>query len=499
MSSSDAIKVAVERLQTRIDHAIGSSNLVVIKGVIYDARHFKPRDKLGYERPLQHLEEYAKELAAKNGEDLKLTDTEVDTETDTASLTSDATPASHFTGESDIESGAAAGTPDGRKGVDGISRGYDRAVRALGARLLYVQGKDNQAQLDPLKSLRHSLLQILPHAGEVEQLVARGLRPVALGSALIGDAKEIGGDDQKKVYVMSIRMIKFYMDVDSKAQLGALVEGVQTEYTANTARRDAVRARRKEIEGEKQYPRFQQALALLLQNSELPDDAAFRIDLRKNIEVTLSDIYSQPLPNTERFESLVAEASPLVAAELEQVHAAFIESKQRHDATKTSEYSAVLSELIDMVAEAKQNSNVEFDDDDRANLSRAVRLSVVNGEGQPEAPGQLLSVDTRSTARFENLVSMATPPMLSRLHALRGIFRTALAVIEEAAAKRAANKSWLQNLWVGAKQAGPKKTHVETEDSKEMRRMRKALTRGRRGGLADEADMMSPIAGARQK
>eukprot|EP01043_Picozoa_sp_COSAG02_P121078 COSAG02_NODE_57892_length_279_cov_0.577778_1_plen_38_part_10 len=38
-------------------------------------------------------------------------------------------------------------------------------------------------------------------------------------------------------------------------------------------------------------------MSLLLQSSELPDDAEFRGSLRKNIEATLTEIYSQAQPN----------------------------------------------------------------------------------------------------------------------------------------------------------------------------------------------------------
>ena len=87
-----------------------------------------------------------------------------------------------------------------------------------------------------------------------------------------------------------------------------------------------------------------------------------------------------------------------------------------------------------------------------------------------------------------------------------------LLLVEEEAAKRATNKSWLESVWVNARAAGPEKALEESAESTEMRRMRKALARGRRGGLAVETAErenpqsiaqtklgMSPIAERRQE
>ena len=47
-STESTVREAAERLQDRVDRAIGSTNLAVIKGVLYDARKFRPKEKLGY-------------------------------------------------------------------------------------------------------------------------------------------------------------------------------------------------------------------------------------------------------------------------------------------------------------------------------------------------------------------------------------------------------------------------------------------------------------------
>ena len=282
-----------------------------------------------YDRPLQHLEAYARELAANQGEGYSSAMSE--TETETASMATDSVSVTgsgidQLTTDLSGDDSAAAGKGGtaagkvGRRGMDNISRKYDRAVKTLGQYVMYVQAKDATKQAHPQLALRQSLLQVLPHDREVDELLDRGLRPVELGSTLVGSVAISGTTQQdRKIYVMSIRMVKYYMDVRSKPELRAMMEAVRSEYQADRTRRGAVRTRKREIEGEIQYPKFQRALTTLLQNEELPDEAQLRMDLRRNIEITLTDIYSQAVPNTERFDSLVAEASSGVAKELKAV------------------------------------------------------------------------------------------------------------------------------------------------------------------------------------
>lgn len=211
-STASDVREAVQRLQARIDSAIGSSNLAVIRGVLYDAKHFEGgQATLGYERPLEHLKQYAKELA---GESEAGVSTETETETDTGST-------SEQTGTGDDSSASASelvgGGSVGRKGIDGISRQYDRAVRDMAAKLLYVQGSERQ-KLDPAKALRTSLLTVLPHTEEVDRLIARGLRPVEMGAALIGGNTLVSDAKERSTYVMSIRSVKYYFDISDKVK-----------------------------------------------------------------------------------------------------------------------------------------------------------------------------------------------------------------------------------------------------------------------------------------
>ena len=167
--------------------------IAVIRGVLYDAKHFD--GELGYERPLEHLRDYAKDLGMSSSE----SESESEGEGSSMLLIS----GSSDSDDGDDQDGESAGADDertqsplaafnadgaaspvvevGPKGLDNISKAFDREVASLASILTNVQGSV-RAQADPDKTLRKSLMIVLRSEYEFEQLKLRGLRPVAMGS-----------------------------------------------------------------------------------------------------------------------------------------------------------------------------------------------------------------------------------------------------------------------------------------------------------------------------
>ena len=460
-STASSVKLAVGRMQQRIDGALGSGNLQVIKGVLWDAKHFPDKEKLGYEGPIDYLRKYAKELGMSSSE--SESDTESDTVTDSARTHTTnseegsviASPLAQAAGEVSPQASPKAKGP---KGVDGISKTYDREVAAVAATLSYVQGDERQ-QKNPDQTLRKHLLMVLPSHYEMEQLKARGLRPVAMGSVTVHGSE----DRERTSWVMAIRGTKFYCNVEAKADLVKLLDRVEQAYRTEMERKSTVKARRKEIEGEKRYPRFQRAMVLLLQNPEFPDEMDFRMDLRESVEATLTDIYSQPHPNPERFNKLSDGASPSVMGDLNKVHDAFVESKQRHAAAKSDSYLAAVEEVL-------RSLPADFDSpEDEDKYRELIRQQLRDAVIDPEPKS------------YMDLLQTVPASVRVQMDKAAACFDAEQKRMESEAMKKKSNAAWLANLWKGIT---PDKEE-DNEDTKQIRRMKKALARGRRMGVVD--------------
>ena len=479
----DSIKLMRNKLQDRIDGAIGTSNLDVIRGVLYDAKHFD--GELGYERPLEHLRDYAKDLGMSSSE------SESDDEEGSSMLL--------ISGSSDSDDGAAPDGDDGAgadeeramsplaafnsdgaaspqpaevgpKGLDNVSKAYDREVANFASVLTYVQGSTRE-QADADKTLRKSLLIVLRSEYEFEQLKLRGLRPVAMGSVSVHGTE----DRTRQTWVMAIRGIKFYCGVETKPELQAILEKIEVQYRNEMNRRSEVKHRRKEIEAEKQYPRFQRAMVNLLQLPEFPDEQDFRMGLRKSVEATLTDIYSQPHPNPERFTALLTDASETVAEALKTVHSTFVESKQRHAATKSDAFEAAVEELL---RQLPTTDSMEEDEEYQEQITKQLRLAVIDSNPK----------------RFDKLLANVAPVVKAALEKCRDAFTTVLKNLEAEAQRKKMNAGWLTSLWGGI---APDK-EVDDASSRELRRIRKALARGRRGGMVDQQAIAEQEAEARR-
>ena len=459
-STASSVKLAVGRMQQRIDGALGSGNLQVIKGVLWDAKHFPDKEKLGYEGPIDYLRKYAKELGMSSSE--SESDTESDTVTDSARThTTDSEEGSVIASPLAQAAGEVSPTgpkAKGPKGLDGISKTYDREVAAVAATLSYVQGDERQ-QKNPDQTLRKHLLMVLPSHYEMEQLKARGLRPVAMGSVNVHGSE----DRERTSWAMAIRGVKFYCNAEAKADLVKLLDRVEQAYRTEMERKSTVKARRKEIEGEKRYPRFQRAMLLLLQNPEFPDEMDFRMDLRESVEATLTDIYSQPHPNPERFNKLLDGASPSVMGDLNKVHDAFVESKQRHAAAKSDSYLAAVEEVLRSLP--ADFDSPEDEDKYRELIRQQLRDAVIDPE--PKSYTDLLQTVPASVRVLMDKAAASFDAEQKRM--------------ENEAVKKKTNAAWLANLWKGIT---PDKEE-DNEDTKQIRRMKKALARGRRMGVVD--------------
>ena len=436
----------------------------VIRGVLYDAKHFD--GELGYERPLEHLRGYAK--------DLGISSSESDSDDSSALLGSDSSDTDEADEDEDEDEdgpspvvGSTGGEmrnsglkveATGPRGLDNISKRYDREVAALASSLTYVQGSVRE-QKDPVKTLRRCLLTVLRSEYEFDQLKQRGLRPVAMGS-VSAHGKE---DRTRTTWVMSLRGVKFYCGVETKAELQEILNKIETAYRTQANRSDSVRARKKEILLEKQYPPFQIAMADLLQLPEFPDEQEFRMELQKSVEATLTDIYSQAQPKPERFDSLLVDATDTVAQALRMVHSTFIESKQRHAATKAEDFESAVAEVV---SQLPATDSVEADERKRAKFTKQLRIALIDPD--PKRYGQLLE--------------SVAPVARSALENARDAFVKALGRIEADAQRRKFNAGWLESIWKGV---APEK---EKEDAtmRELRRIKKALTRGRRGAIMDK-------------
>jgi hypothetical protein len=465
VSSVNSVTMARNRLQDRIDGAIGTSNLDVIRGVLYDAKHFD--GDLGYERPLEHLRDYAR--------DLGLSSSESESEEDSSALLgSDSSDDDAEDDEGDDVVGspqsltaiseAGEASPQGQlpavgpKGLDNISKAYDRLVAALAATLTYVQGTGRE-QKDPEKTLRKSLLIVLRSEYEFDQLKQRGLRPVAMGSVSV-HGKE---DRTRTTWVMAIRGVKFYCGVDTKPELQEMLNKIEAAYRLEMDRKQSIKERKKEIQSEKQYPRFQRAMVNLLQLPEFPDEQEFRMGLRKSVEATLTDIYSQPHPNPERFDALLADATETVAEALRAVHSTFVESKQRHAAVNSEGFQAAVAELV---RQLPSTGSIDEDDEYQEQIEKQLRLAVIDSEPK----------------RFEKLLANVAPVVRTALEKTRETFSAALKQIEADAERKKMNAGWLDSLWKGI---APDK-EVDDATTRELRRIKKALARGRRGAMIDK-------------
>ena len=274
---------------------------------------------------------------------------------------------------------------------------------------------------------------------------------------------------------MAIRGVKFYCGVETKPELQAILGKIEVQYRGEMDRRTEIKHRRKKIEAEKQYPQFQRAMVSLLQLPEFPDKQDFRMGLRKSVEATLTDIYSQPQPNPERYNALLADATETVAEALRLVHSTFVESKQRHAATKSDGFEAAVEELL---RQLPTTDSIEQDEEYQEQITKQLQLAVIDSDPK----------------RYDKLLANVAPVVRAALEKCRSAFRLALTDLETEAHRKKMNAGWLTSLWKGI---APDK-EVDDASSRELRRIRKALASGRRGGMVDQQAIAEQEAEARQ-